>query len=656
MAPVDYLVSNADANPPQEPYPATFTGSKITPLIDCSNYTTELTNALALVGTGANPAANAGHFIYIANWWLGLSGGEYTKTTASVGLLSDPGPNVSADVTSPPFHLDAAGGTSALIDVLHAKAAVGVEVRVLGWISFGVMGYAFLQQTGEPANIARINGLTMKSISDLRADSNIGANAVLNVIAHTAGAAHSKLVVIGTPAQAIGFTGGIDFDEGRWGHPEHNTPATFPPAPFPQDTWHDVVAKVEGPAVQGLYDWFKNLYDENLSRPVKRFHFAGDSMPSFLPGTTPVPAKALPITAAGNMQVQSLRTVPVLNYAWSNCLPENPPITFGDGSASKGIFEFEEAIKKAIANATSYIYMEDQSFWSYEIMSWINQAVVNNAGLNVILLTSGAADPTDPQFPDAFLCNAINHGLLNGLTAAQIARIGYFRRMQSFNDQGPVTVTGVAPGAVANRTQATTAIAVTTNVAANALSGKNLYLRSGANGNLFPVIGNLAATSGANLVLIVGSVPGPTALTAGAFTLTEGLGITVHAKTTIIDDTWACIGSANCMRRSLFTDLEHSVGYIDLDNVAVKEYRKNLWADHFRHPAALFDDIVEALWSWNSLWGSMGVSPARPDELVPTIIPIVPDTLLQGKDQSKYDWYEDVNSQDPWGGLCPLIP
>jgi hypothetical protein len=298
--------------------------------------------------------------------------------------------------------------------------------------------------------------------------------------------------------------------------------------------------------------------------------------------------------------------------------------------------------------------MEDQAFWSYDIMSWINQALKNRPGLYVILLTSGAADPNDPQFPDAFLCNSINHGLLDGLTPAQIAHVGYFRRMQAFNDKGPVTVSAATPDVVANRIQATTAVVVTATVAANQLSGRNLYLRNG--GNLFPVIGNLEAASGSNLILVVGDLPGPTPIAPGAYTLTQGMGVTVHAKTTLIDDTWACIGSANCMRRSLYTDLEHSVGYIDLDNAAVKEYRKNLWSDHFRHAAADFDDIQAALWSWNSAWGTAGAAPARPPELVPTIIPIVPDTLLQGNDKSKYDWYEDVNSQDAWGGLCPLIP
>src|SRR5207248_6602580 len=38
---------------------------------------------------------------------------------------------------------------------------------------------------------------------------------------------------------------------------------------------------------------------------------------------------------------------------------------------------------------------------------------------------------------------------------------------------------------------------------------------------------------------------------------------TIHAKVTIIDDVWAMVGSANSMRRSLYTDGEVSVAVID---------------------------------------------------------------------------------------------
>ena len=51
--------------------------------------------------------------------------------------------------------------------------------------------------------------------------------------------------------------------------------------------------------------------------------------------------------------------------------------------------------------------------------------------------------------------------------------------------------------------------------------------------------------------------------------------LTVHAKTTLIDDQCAIIGSANAMRRSLFTDIEHSVIYVDAQD-SVTNYRTEL--------------------------------------------------------------------------------
>jgi hypothetical protein len=100
--------------------------------------------------------------------------------------------------------------------------------------------------------------------------------------------------------------------------------------------------------------------------------------------------------------------------------------------------------------------------------------------------------------------------------------------------------------------------------------------------------------------------------------------------------------------------LEHAVGILDEDELVVKEYRKALWADHFRHPTpADFDDIQEALHGWEPTWGVAGAAPARPDILAPTTLPIVPDALLEGKTKEKYDWFTDLDSRDDWGGLCP---
>ena len=45
-------------------------------------------------------------------------------------------------------------------------------------------------------------------------------------------------------------------------------------------------------------------------------------------------------------------------------------------------------------------------------------------------------------------------------------------------------------------------------------------------------------------------------------------GTSVHAKVAIVDDAWCAVGSANCMRRSLYTDVELSVGVIDATDPA----------------------------------------------------------------------------------------
>ena len=59
-------------------------------------------------------------------------------------------------------------------------------------------------------------------------------------------------------------------------------------------------------------------------------------------------------------------------------------------------------------------------------------------------------------------------------------------------------------------------------------------------------------------------------------------GIYMHAKTTIIDDNWAMIGSNNVWRRYLYTDWEHAISFIDGDGKAIKAYRDRLWQEHFR--------------------------------------------------------------------------
>lgn len=643
-----YFVQETDTNPPSESLPQTFPNNKVTPLIDCATYNQEIEKALNLVGTGPDEASNAGHFILIANWWLGLSGGTYAP---AIKNPSGFGPKV---INTLPYRLDGPGGTKILIDILKQKAQKGVDVRVLGWVSFAVMDSAVAQKSGA-GSIARVNALTMKSIKDLRDEPKIGSKAMLNVIAHTAGGVHCKLVVAGTKTEAIGFTGGLDFEVQRWAHPQHSG----------LEYWHDVAAKVEGPAVQALLSWFEDMWNENVRRPERRFKFEGTEMPSYLRDAAGLPPKLmsryppLPTTPKGKHHVQSLRTIPQFNYKSYNVLPENAPISLWP----KGLFEFRVAMKKALTSAQTYVYMEDQSFWSQEILGWVNTAIKKHPSLKVILLTSGGADPNDPVFPDAILSNSINHGLLAGLTSAQLGNVRMYKRMGDYvrasvlRDGVPdtITITAVAANTAGTTSRVTTDVKPSEVLPKDALAKNRWLIRVGS--NAFRIIGNDAAAKDDFIVLIVEKVlylPGPIVPVAGTYELQEHVGITIHSKTTLVDDQWAVIGSGNIMRRSLYTDVEHGVSLLDEDELLVKEYRKALWNDHFRHTNPTdFDDIQASLHAWESEWGVDGAAPFRPFLLERISLPITPDAPLEGAVKDKYDDYEDLDSREEWGGLWP---
>ncbi|MFN8468224.1 MAG: phospholipase D-like domain-containing protein [Caldilineaceae bacterium] len=528
-----YFVQAADASPPSRPLPATYSGCKVTPLIDGNAYFGDLTATLATIGNGATPAENAGHFIYIAGWWLGFLGGKVRPA---------PGSTVGAMLTDKyPFALDGPRGTNRLLELLKHKARAGVDVRVLGWVSWAVMA-APRRQNMVPF-VRDINVATITSVHELRQERALAKRCCLNIIGHTAGAAHSKLVVAGTPGTAVGYTGGMDFESGRHSAERHNPPPNL-------DCWHDVQAKVEGPAVQALHDFFAQMWDEVLSRDVKNFRVGLYTVPSHVEGTSRVPVRALPPAAQGSHHVQSLRTAPQFKYTTFNLLPEGDPISF----APQGLFEVELAWRKAILAAEQYIYMEDQSLYSVDVLQWIKQALDKHPNLKVILVT-GVNDPTDPVLPDYNLV-ALQEGLLP-LTDGQLARIRIF-----------------------------------------------------------------------------------------------GCDFVVHSKTTLIDDHWAIIGSANCTRRSLYTDLEHSVAVVDDLGKLVREYRVQLWGGHFNlqpEERSKLDNLEQALNIWDKAWGTGGSGVTRPDTFGAIAMP-KNEVKLTDAEKEKYERYEDPDSRQEWGG------
>jgi phosphatidylserine/phosphatidylglycerophosphate/cardiolipin synthase-like enzyme len=70
--------------------------------------------------------------------------------------------------------------------------------------------------------------------------------------------------------------------------------------------------------------------------------------------------------------------------------------------------------------------------------------------------------------------------------------------------------------------------------------------------------------------------------------------IYVHSKTTIVDDEWFSVGSANLNNRGLVTDSE--INALVHDPALAKSLRLNLWAEHLKMtPEAVANCTVEEM-------------------------------------------------------------
>lgn len=630
-----YFVQTQDANPPSEPMPNTYNNCKITPIIDGASFNIEIDSALESVGTEIQSDNNKGHFILIANWCLGLLGGKYSISPEWY-YPDFFGPSIAG---TSPYTLDPPINEKNLLAILKEKGRRGVDVRVLGWVSYNAHITPYHRRR-QGAGISRINTYTIKSINALREEPTIRDNALLNLMNHPAGSVHTKMIVIGNGTNAVGFTGGLDLVQDRYASPGHAG----------DEYWHDVVAKVEGSAVQGLYDHFRDMWNENLNHDAEKFLLEGQKVLSREPGTTTMAERAL-ITKPTNSRhhVQTFRTVPKFNI---NSLIFNAfvdKIEF----APEGIFSYKLAIQKAILSAKSYIYIEDQYFWSQEVLLWINEAIKKNPLLRVILVAPGGPDPNDEPMDNTFLLHrSINEGLLIGLSAEERNRIALFVRVGDEQDFGTISIvgTGQIPGQEF----------VLLKTSENAKEDIDQDFYSGVTITRLPlsevtytVSGNPPISKGSPLLLRIEDYFQDAPL-IGTYKATKLIQIMVHAKTIIVDDQWAAIGTANIARRSLYTDVENGVSFIDEDGSAVRNYRCNLWADHFRIiDGSVFSNIEEGLNAWNPDWGTVGATPERPVGIKPMADP--PIITPSSTELFYFDSYTDCDSREPFELPIPFI-
>ncbi len=557
-----------------------FTGCRVDPLINAGAYFQALAGDLARLAkpvkayppgrsTGRQAGGHAGRS-------LNGNGKDHPPNPAApYEFLFIAGYVVNLVYPGDPLMIPGEYGPVRLLDVLIEKARQGVDVRLLAWIPWTLALAGRIDIRPESAD-------NMRTVLQLRQEPALQHKVCLNVVSHPAGSAHAKLVVMGRveprdtgnqPDWAVGYTGGIDFSPDR-----------------ARPDWLDVQARVTGPAVQHLYDFFGQMWNQNLmyagfkehalvverngpepkkfgfrlprARHPTLFNGRVGSVEGVVAGTPPVEARRLPQAPQGALHVQPLVTLPAFKYAISPLLPKIrvAPLQF----APRGRFEVRAGLKKAILAAERYIYIEDQYLWSLEVMAWISLAVRRQPELRVILVT-GVSDQLGERL-EAYRFRALADGLLDGLDETQRRQIGVY--------QHPLNI---------------------------------------------------------------------------------------HSKTTLIDDRWTLIGSANIARRSLYTDLEHGVAIYDPAGQFTHDYRVQLWGSRMGlagEQQAQLSDLACALQLWKERWGEgclaamAGTTGERaastwlPPNPLRRIDRSVPEAIAF--DTEWYQMIDDPDSRQPW--------
>jgi phosphatidylserine/phosphatidylglycerophosphate/cardiolipin synthase-like enzyme len=335
-------------------------------------------------------------------------------------------------------------------EVLVDLASRGVIVRGLVWRSHPKLAGFHLEHHVELA----------RTVNDR------GGEILLDQRVRSAGSHHQKLVVIrhrDDAARDMAFVGGIDLCHGRrddaahFGDPQ---PEDLDDRYGERPPWHDVMIRVQGPAVADLESTFRERWNdptpmEDHRTPWRTLVSKLSSHPAH-PAAMPEPRPPPP--PAGDLAIQVLRTYPA----------KRPPCPF----APEGERSIVHAYRSAFRHARSLIYVEDQYLWSSDVGKLFVDAMAATPSLKLIIVV--------PRIPD-------RNGPFSG-PPHRLAQLELVDRLDAF--------------------------------------GRDRFA-------IFD-LENEAGTP-----------------------------IYVHAKTIVVDDTWAAVGSDNLNRRSWTHDSELSCAILD---------------------------------------------------------------------------------------------
>lgn len=481
--------------------------SHFEPLIDGMVY-------FARVLTSINATAGPGDAIYILTWELQLD-----------------------------WTLDGNPASPTLGQLLVNKAEAGVDVRVVvnGNVPYGEVAVRF--------NPFATNWESVQRLKRMRGS--LGTQPFKQRVcfdwsgANLTGSQHQKMFVIRSAGEYAAYVSGMNLSaKYRDSRPHH-----VKPAGTGWWGWHDIGARVTGAAVDGVYENFRDRWNEvaNLP-PIAGFepeevtlairvigfparHFLrprivrlADEVPLPLEGK---PADPLPLPQSTGQAMRVLRSR----------FPLGQPTRISRGTGGTpwangaGRTEIHATLRKAIAAARTYIYIEDQFLGNspaaetipagYSLFEDLGLALAANPELKLILVGSGRGDPDDPSLGS--------------------------------NERNKTLTPDV----------------------------KNL------------VLAPLAAAQQANVAV---------------WRLENA---TVHSKLVLIDDEFLSIGSCNFQSRSFYgVDSELQVVMVTA-GTDVRDFRVQLWAEHLRlpDPALMIDEMLlslqnmyTALGIWRSNW------------------------------------------------------
>lgn len=211
-----------------------------------------------------------------------------------------------------------------------------------------------------------------------------GGQCLLDMRVRPVGSHHQKLVVLRHahhPERDIAFIGGIDLCHGRRDDHDHDGDpqsqemakvyGTHPP-------WHDIQMAIQGPAVGDAEIVFRERWNDTAPLSRNPIHLIGEKLRRQDRKARPLPPQLPDPAPQGTHAAQILRTYP----------PRRPGYPF----APEGEMSIARGYRKALEQAHSLVYIEDQYLWSADVAGVFAKALTCEPELRLIVVIPGFPD------------------------------------------------------------------------------------------------------------------------------------------------------------------------------------------------------------------------------------------------------------------------